>query len=180
MKIKRIEHVAIAVKNLESSKKMLTDLFGLELEHEEQINAVRLAMFPVGESALELLHSDDANTRTAKWIENKGEGLFHICFEVDDIAEALRELKQKGAKLLNETPITGHGNSQIAFIDPEFHLWISRRAGANAPRLMAKSCNRRTGCRTTAAIARPIVASKMFSRFSAGASVRHPEYEHEP
>ena len=119
MKIKRIEHVAIAVKNLESSKKMLTDLFGLELEHEEQINSIRLAMFPVGESSLELLQSDDANTRTAKWIENKGEGLFHICFEVDDIAEALRELKQKGAKLLNETPVTGHGNSQIAFIDPE-------------------------------------------------------------
>jgi catechol 2,3-dioxygenase-like lactoylglutathione lyase family enzyme len=72
MKIKRIEHVAIAVKNLESSKKMLTDLFGLEVEHEEQINAVRLAMFPVGESSLELLHSDDASTRTAKWVENKG------------------------------------------------------------------------------------------------------------
>lgn len=119
MKIKRIEHVAIAVKNLESSKKMLTDLFGLEVEHEEQINTIRLAMFPVGESSLELLQSDDANTRTAKWVADRGEGLFHICFEVDDIVEALRELKQKGAKLLNDTPTIGHGNSQIAFIDPQ-------------------------------------------------------------
>jgi len=118
MKIKRIEHVAIAVKNLESSKKMLSDLFSLELDYEEQINSIRLAMFPVGESSLELLHSDDANTGTAKWIEKHGEGLFHICFEVDDISEALRELKQKGAKLLNETPMNGHGNSQVAFIDP--------------------------------------------------------------
>jgi len=119
MKIKRIEHVAVAVKNLESSKKMLDDLFDLELEHEEQINSVRLAMFPVGESSLELLQSDDANTRTAKWVADRGEGLFHICFEVDDIVEALRELKQKGAKLLNDTPTIGHGNSQIAFIDPQ-------------------------------------------------------------
>jgi methylmalonyl-CoA/ethylmalonyl-CoA epimerase len=98
---------------------MLADLFDLELEHEEQINSVRLAMFPVGESSLELLQSDDANTRTAKWVADRGEGLFHICFEVDDIVEALRELKQKGAKLLNDTPTIGHGNSQIAFIDPQ-------------------------------------------------------------
>ena len=119
MKIRRIEHVAIAVKDLESSKRMLTNLFGLEVAHEEQINTVSLAMFPVGESSLELLHSSDATTKTAKWIESKGQGLFHICFEVDDIEAALVELKQKGAKLLNETPVTGHGNSRIAFIDPE-------------------------------------------------------------
>ena len=118
MKIKRIEHVAIAVKNLESAKKMLSALFGLELDYEEQINSIRLAMFPIGESALELLHSEDPNTRTAKWIEKNDEGLFHICFEVEDIAEALRELKQKGAKLLTETPVSGHGNSKVAFIDP--------------------------------------------------------------
>ena len=119
MKIKRIEHVAIAVKDLDASKQMLANLFGLKVTHEEQINTVSLAMLPVGESSLELLHSNDASTKTAKWIESKGQGLFHICFEVDDIAEALRELKQKGAKLLNETPVTGHGNSKIAFIDPD-------------------------------------------------------------
>jgi len=119
MKIKRIEHVAIAVKDLEGSKKMLTELFGLSLEYEEQINATRLAMFPVGESYLELLQSDDANSKTAQWIESKGQGLFHICLEVDDIVQALSELKSKGAKLLNEVPVTGHGNSKIAFIDPE-------------------------------------------------------------
>jgi methylmalonyl-CoA/ethylmalonyl-CoA epimerase len=119
MKIKRIEHVAIAVKDLEGSKTMLKNLFGLDVTHEEQINTVSLAMLPVGESALELLHSDDAGTKTAKWIESQGQGLFHICFEVDDILGALAELKQKGAKLLNQTPVTGHGNSKIAFIDPE-------------------------------------------------------------
>jgi methylmalonyl-CoA/ethylmalonyl-CoA epimerase len=118
MKIKRIEHVAIAVEDLEGSKKMLTDLFGLNLAYEEQINSVKLAMFPVGESYLELLHSKDPDTKTAKWIETKGQGLFHICLEVDDIVSALAELKSKGAKLLNEVPVTGHGNSKIAFIDP--------------------------------------------------------------
>jgi methylmalonyl-CoA/ethylmalonyl-CoA epimerase len=118
MKIKRIEHVAVAVEELEASKKMLTDLFGLKLEYEEQINSVRLAMFPIGETYLELLHSNDPNTRTAKWVATKGQGLFHVCLEVEDIAAALVELKSKGAKLLNETPVTGHGNSKIAFIDP--------------------------------------------------------------
>ena len=118
MKIRKIEHVAVAVKDLESSKKMLTDLFGLKLEYEEQINATQLAMFPIGESYLELLHSTDPNSRTAGWIETKGQGLFHLCLEVDDIVSALAELKSKGAKLLNEVPVNGHGNSKIAFIDP--------------------------------------------------------------
>lgn len=119
MKIKRIEHVAIAVKDFDASARVLTDLLDLKMAHVEQLNSVRLAMFPVGESALEILHSDDPNTRTAKWIAQKGQGLFHICFEVEDINSALVELKQKGAKLLNETPVIGHGNSRVAFIDPE-------------------------------------------------------------
>jgi methylmalonyl-CoA/ethylmalonyl-CoA epimerase len=118
MLIKRIEHVAVAVEDIESSKEMLTELFGLKLEYEEQINSLKLAMFPVGESYIELLHSNDPTTKTAKWIESKGQGLFHLCLEVDDIVGALAELKSKGAKLLNEVPVIGHSNSKIAFIDP--------------------------------------------------------------
>ncbi|MEA2935655.1 MAG: hypothetical protein QOD74_2301, partial [Variibacter sp.] len=83
------------------------------------INTTRLAMYPVGETYLELLHSDDPTSRTARWIASKGEGLFHICFEVEDIDEALEELKAKKVKLLNDTPVPGHNNSKIAFIDPE-------------------------------------------------------------
>ena len=119
MKIKRVEHIAIAVNSLKQSIDLLRDTFGLPLEYEEQIGQTRLAMLPVGQSYIELLEGQGPESGVTRWISEKGTGLFHICFEVDDIAEALRELKQKGAKLLNETPITGHGNSQIAFIDPE-------------------------------------------------------------
>lgn len=119
MKIKRIEHIAVAVDDLDKGKALLADIFGLKLEYEQRINTTQLAMFPVGETYLELLHSSDPTSRTAKWIERKGPGLFHICFEVEDITEALDELKGKGVKLLNETPIPGHNNSKIAFIDPE-------------------------------------------------------------
>jgi methylmalonyl-CoA/ethylmalonyl-CoA epimerase len=119
MKIKRVEHIAVAVDDLEKSKAILTDLFGLKLEYEEKINTTKLAMFPVGETYVELLHSDDPTSRTRQWIANNGQGLFHLCFEVDDIAGALDELKAKGVKLLNETPINGHNNSKIAFINPE-------------------------------------------------------------
>jgi methylmalonyl-CoA/ethylmalonyl-CoA epimerase len=118
MKIKRIEHIAVAVDNMEAGKSILSDLFGLKLEYEERINTTKLAMYPVGETYLELLHSDDPKSRTRKWIAEKGAGLFHICFEVEDIAEALAELKGKGAKLMNDEPLPGHNGSKIAFIDP--------------------------------------------------------------
>lgn len=119
MKIKRIEHIAVAVDDLQQSKSLLSDIFGLDLEYEESINTTRLAMFPVGDTYLELLHSSDPESRTAKWIKDKGPGLFHICFEVEDIDEALDELKAKGVKLLNPTAIPGHNNSRIAFVDPQ-------------------------------------------------------------
>lgn len=119
MKIKRVEHIAIAVDDLEASKSILSNLFGLEMEYEETINTTCLAMYPVGDTYIELLHSADPTSRTAEWKRKHGPGLFHLCFEVDDIVGALQELKAKGAKLLNETPVPGHNNSKIAFINPE-------------------------------------------------------------
>ncbi|HUD58303.1 MAG TPA: VOC family protein [Acetobacteraceae bacterium] len=118
MKIKRVEHIAIAVNSINQSMAMLKDTFGLNVEYEEQIGATRLAMLPVGETYLELLEGHDPQAGAAKWIAEKGEGLFHICFEVEDIDGALVELKQKGVKLLNDTPRIGHAGARIAFIDP--------------------------------------------------------------
>jgi methylmalonyl-CoA/ethylmalonyl-CoA epimerase len=121
MKLKRVEHVAIAVNDMAASMKMLEDTLGIEMEYEEQIGATRLAMYPVGETYLELLSSDASaqDSRVTEWIEKNGQSLFHLCFEVDDIDNALDELKAKGVKLLDETPRTGHGGSRIAFINPE-------------------------------------------------------------
>ena len=119
MKIKRVEHVAIAVHDLQASKNMLEETFGFKLELEEQIGATKLAMYPVGETYLELLQSFEPGSRIATWMAEKGQSLFHLCFEVEDIDGALDELRQKGVKLLDETPRTGHDGSRIAFLDPQ-------------------------------------------------------------
>ena len=121
MKLKRVEHVAIAVNDMAESIKMLQDTLGIEMEYEEKIGTTRLAMFPVGETYLELLSSDASaeDSKVTGWIEKNGQSLFHLCFEVDDIDAALVELKGKGVKLLDEEPRTGHGGSRIAFINPE-------------------------------------------------------------
>ena len=118
MKIKRVEHIAIAVQSLTQSIDLLKNTFGLELEYEEQIGQTRLAMLPVGESYIELLEGQGPESGVTKWLGEKGPGLFHICFEVEDIDGALAELKQKGVKLRDETPRIGHGGARIAFIDP--------------------------------------------------------------
>ena len=82
----------------------MQNTFGIPLEYEEQIGATRLAMLPVGETYIELLESKAADSGVNQWIAEKGEGLFHICFEVEDIDGALAELKSKGVKLRDETP----------------------------------------------------------------------------
>jgi methylmalonyl-CoA/ethylmalonyl-CoA epimerase len=121
MKIKRIEHVAIAVKSMAKAREIFEDKLGLTFEYEEHLPQynTKLAMFPVGESYIELLESDRAGTETSKWITEHGEGLFHICLEVEDIEGALAELKAKGVKLIDEKPRIGHANSRIAFLDPK-------------------------------------------------------------
>ena len=119
MKIKRIEHIAIAVKDLQEVAGLLQDKFGIDLEYTEDLATTRLAMLPVGESYIELLEGTTPESGASKWLAEKGQSLFHICFEVEDIDAALAELKAKGTPLLHETPVIGHGNCRIAFIDPK-------------------------------------------------------------
>jgi methylmalonyl-CoA epimerase len=118
MKIKRVEHIAIAVDSLRQSMDLLQNTFGINVEYEEQIGQTRLAMLPVGETYLELLEGQGPESGVTTWIKEKGTGLFHICFEVEDIDGALAELTAKGVKLRDETPRIGHGGARIAFIDP--------------------------------------------------------------
>src|SRR5438552_16526285 len=119
MKIKRVEHIAIAVDSLRESIDLLKNTFGIPLEYEEQIGQTRLAMLPVGESYIELLEGQGPDSGVRKWIAEKGTGLFHICFEVEDIDGALAELKAKNVKLQSDTWRTGHGGSKIIFLDHE-------------------------------------------------------------
>ncbi len=121
MKVKRIEHIAIAVKSMKESRTLFESKLGFELEYEEHLPQyhTRLAMYPVGQTYIELLESDREGTETSRWIAEHGEGLFHICLEVEDIEGALTELRQKGLKLIDERPRIGHANSKIAFLDPK-------------------------------------------------------------
>ena len=118
MKIKRIEHIAIAVRDLGEMTSLLQDKLGLELEYTESTPSSDLAMFPIGETYIELLEGTTPQSGTTKWMEQRGQSLFHICIEVEDIRAALDELRGKGVKLLDEEPRPGHGGTMIAFIDP--------------------------------------------------------------
>lgn len=119
MKVKRIEHVAIAVKNIPAVRDIFEKRLGIEMEYEEQNAAgTKLAMFPIGETYLELLENNQPDSMITKWIGERGEGLFHLCLEVEDIEAALAELKGRGVKLRDEKPRTGHGGTRIAFLDP--------------------------------------------------------------
>ena len=118
MKIRRVEHIAIAVDSMKQSLDFMRDTFGLELEYEEQIGQTRLAMLPVGQSYIELLEGHGPESGVTQWIAEKGAGLFHICFEVDDIEGAITELKAKNVTLQSDTWRIGHGGSKIIFLDP--------------------------------------------------------------
>jgi methylmalonyl-CoA/ethylmalonyl-CoA epimerase len=119
MKIKRLEHVAIAVKDIDKSMAMLESVFGFKLDYREQVGTTKLAMYPVGETFIEFVETVAPDSRVGKWIAEKGDSIHHLCFEVEDIDEALAELKRKGVALLDETPRIGHGGSRIAFLNPE-------------------------------------------------------------
>ncbi|MBB3191958.1 methylmalonyl-CoA epimerase [Halomonas cerina] len=118
MKIKRLEHVAITVKDMDKARETWVDVLGIPQEYEEEVEETRLAMLPVGETYIELLEAVGPASPVNAWMDQAGESLWHLCFEVDDIDCAVVELKNKGIRLLNETPKPGHGGSRIVFLDP--------------------------------------------------------------
>ena len=118
MKIKRLEHVAITVKNMDEARNTWMNVLGIGQEYEEQIGQTKLAMLPVGETYIELLSSEGADSPVNEWMDKNGESIWHLCFEVEDIDEAVIELKGKGVKLRNEVPMNGHDGSRIVFLDP--------------------------------------------------------------
>lgn len=120
MRVKRVEHVAIAVRDLQAARRIFEEKLGLALAYEEDFPQyqTRIAMYPVGETYLELLQATGEASDTARWIAQHGEGLYHICLEVEDIDAALAELRAREVGLLDERPKAGHGGSRIAFLDP--------------------------------------------------------------
>ena len=121
MKILKIDHIGIAVNSIEDGKKFWKDTLGLDFEGKETVEEqkVTTAFFPVGESEVELLESTAPDGPIAKYIEKKGTGMQHIAFRVENIESALSELKEKGIRLIDETPRIGAGGAKIAFLHPK-------------------------------------------------------------
>jgi methylmalonyl-CoA/ethylmalonyl-CoA epimerase len=121
MKLIKIDHLGVAVHSIEGVKNFWTDVLGLELEGCETVEEQKVCtgFFPVGESEIELLESTAPDGPIAKYIEKKGEGIQHVAFRVENIEEALAELKQKGVRLIDEKPRIGAGGAKIAFLHPK-------------------------------------------------------------
>ena len=120
MKALKVDHIGIAVNNIEEAKK-LYEMLGMEVTEIEEVaeQKVKVAFMPVGDSEVELLESTDPEGPVAKFIEKKGQGIQHIAFRVDDIEAALEELKANGVKLIDEKPRYGAGGARIAFLHPK-------------------------------------------------------------
>ena len=121
MKIKHIDHIGIAVKSIEEGGKFFTEMLGLKLQKVEIIEdqKVKTGFFPITDSELELLESTAPDGPVAKYIDSRGEGVQHIAFRVENIDEALKELKEKGVRLIDQEPRNGAGGARIAFIHPK-------------------------------------------------------------
>lgn len=121
MKILKIDHLGIAVNNMNEGKGFWTDVLGLKFEGAETVaeQKVTTAFFPVGESEVELLESTAPDGPVAKFIEKKGPGFQHVAFRVENIEEALAELKAKGIQLIDQEPRKGAGGAKIAFLHPK-------------------------------------------------------------
>jgi len=121
MKVLKIDHLGIAVNSIEEARKLFHDILGLEFEGTETVQEqkVTTAFFPVGDSEVELLESTAPDGPIAKYLERRGEGIQHIAFRVDNLEEALAELKAKGIRLIDEKPRRGAGGAKIAFLHPK-------------------------------------------------------------
>jgi len=116
-----IEHIGIAVKNLNDAIKYYEDVLGLECYAIEEVadQKVKTAFFKVGQTKLELLEATSEDSPVAKFIEKKGEGIHHIAFAVDNIAEKLSAVEEKGVKLIDKKPRKGAEGLNIGFLHPK-------------------------------------------------------------
>ena len=121
MRVTHIDHIGIAVKSIEQAAKFYADILGLEIEDIENVadQKVNVAFIPVADSEVELLESAEPDGPVAKYIDSYGEGVQHIAFRVENIEEALEELRAKGVRLIDREPRKGAGGAKIAFIHPK-------------------------------------------------------------
>ena len=118
--IDKVAHIGIAVSDLEAALGLYQRILGLEPAEIEQVasQAVRVAVLPVGDSHIELLQSTTPEGPIARFIEKRGEGIHHLCFEVQDVAQALERLQEAGVQIIDRTPRIGAGGRRVAFLHP--------------------------------------------------------------
>ena len=119
--IKKIEHIGIAVKNLDEANKVYQQLLGTSPYKMETVDSegVMTSFFKTGGSKVELLQSTSSESTISKFIEKKGEGIHHIAFSVDDIYAEIKRLKKEGFTIINESPKKGADNKLVCFIHPK-------------------------------------------------------------
>ncbi|MEG1497863.1 MAG: methylmalonyl-CoA epimerase [Bacteroidales bacterium] len=126
MKPTHIEHLGIAVKNLDAAIKYYEEVLGLKCYNIEEVpdQKVKTAFFKVGETKIELLESTDPEGTIAKFIDKKGEGIHHIAFAMDDVQTALNEASENGIQLIDKAPRKGAENLKIGFLHPKTTLGV--------------------------------------------------------
>jgi methylmalonyl-CoA/ethylmalonyl-CoA epimerase len=119
--IKKINHVAIVVPDVQAAQAFWVDALGLTVSHTAEVReeGVDVAFLPVGDSNVELLEPVTADTGITRFLEKRGPGIHHICLEVDDIEAMLTCLRDHQVRLINEQPVMGHGGRRYAFVHPE-------------------------------------------------------------
>ncbi|HHY20970.1 MAG TPA: methylmalonyl-CoA epimerase [Bacilli bacterium] len=120
-KAQKIDHIGIAVKSIEESLPFYTETLGLELLGMEEVTTqkVKVAFIQIGESKIELLEPLSEESAVAKFIAKKGEGIHHVALGVKDIDERIKEMKEHGIQMINETSVPGAGGAQVAFMHPK-------------------------------------------------------------
>jgi len=119
--ITKIDHIGVVVSDIEEALKVYQQALGLSLARiqERPDQAVTIAFLPTGESEIELVQPVTSDSGVAKFLQKRGEGIHHLCLEVDDIEEALAKLREKGLQLIDEMPRTGPEGERFAFIHPK-------------------------------------------------------------
>jgi len=119
--IKKVDHIAIIVEDIDEALIFWRDALGLELHHVEAVPDQEsvVAFLPVGEGDIELVKPTTEDSGVARYLKKRGPGIHHICLEVDDIQATLARLRSRDVRLINETPVIGAGGKKIAFIHPE-------------------------------------------------------------
>jgi methylmalonyl-CoA/ethylmalonyl-CoA epimerase len=120
-RVKRIDHIAVLVEDMEASLSFWQDALGMDLSHTQDVPAemAKVAFLPTGGSEVELVTPTTSDSGLARQLEKRGPGMHHICLEVDDIEGMLEQLKGKGVLLINKEPKIGIGGRKYAFIHPK-------------------------------------------------------------